>query len=180
MHNFIDRWYKIFISEKNKYCIRYDDNKSICINILNRFKDIKKCYEINVIDLTDNYYNIDKSNIKKYCTILLIYDIITSRIFISEKNMYYIRCDDADDYDEPVYYKILNDFDHIEKSDRNNIVNLINNNNYNHDMTSLVDDSKIFVYEKIDIFIKLMVMVYLKLLYLLLNYKLSYILKLFY
>ena len=93
--------------------------------------------------------------------------------------MYYIRCDDADDYDGPVYYKILNDFDHIEKSDRNNIVNLINNN-YNHDMTSLVDDSKIFVYEKIDIFIKLMVMVYLKLLYLLLNYKLSYILKIFY
>ena len=66
MHNFIDRWYKIFISEKNEYCIRYDDNKSICINILNRFKDVKKCYEINVIDLTDNYYNIDKSDIKKY------------------------------------------------------------------------------------------------------------------
>ena len=85
MHNFIDRWYKIFISEKNEYCIRYDDNKSICINILNRFKDVKKCYEINVIDLTDNYYNIDKSNITKYCTILLINDINTSRIFISEK-----------------------------------------------------------------------------------------------
>ena len=148
MHNFIDRWYKIFISEKNEYCIRYDDNKSICINILNRFKDVKKCYEINVIDLTDNYYNIDKSNIKKYCTILLIDDIITSRIFISGKNMYYIRYDDADDYDGSVYYKISNDFDHFEKSDRNNIVNLINNHNYNHDITSLVDDSKIFVYEK--------------------------------
>ena len=148
MHSFIDRWYKIFISEKNEYCIRYDDNKSICINILNRFKDVKKCYEINVIDLTDNYYNIDKSNIKKYCTILLIDDIITSRIFISEKNMYYIRYDDADDYDGSVYYKISNDFDHFEKSDRNNIVNLINNHNYNHDITSLVDDSKIFVYEK--------------------------------
>ena len=148
MHNFIDRWYKIFISEKNEYCIRYDDNKSICINILNRFKDVKKCYEINVIDLTDNYYNIDKSNIKKYCTILLIDDIITSRIFISEKNMYYIRYDDVDDYDGSVYYKISNDFDHFEKSDRNNIVNLINNHNYNHDITSLVDDSKIFVYEK--------------------------------
>ena len=98
--------------------------------------------------MTDNYYNIDKSNIKKYCTILLIDDIITSRIFISEKNMYYIRYDDADDYDGSVYCKISNDFDHIEKSDRNNIVNLINNHNYNHDITSLVDDSKIFVYEK--------------------------------
>ena len=118
------------------------------MHILNRFKDIKKSYEINVIDLTDNYYNIDKSNIKKYCTILLIDDIITSRIFISEKNMYYIRYDDADDYDGSVYYKISNDFDHFEKSDRNNIVNLINNHNYNHDITSLVDDSKIFVYEK--------------------------------
>ena len=39
------------------------------MHILNRFKDIKKSYEINVIDLTDNYYNIDKSDIKKYCTI---------------------------------------------------------------------------------------------------------------
>ena len=46
---------KIFISEKNKYYIRYDDKKGICINILNKFKDI--------IDLTDNYYNIEKSDI---------------------------------------------------------------------------------------------------------------------
>ena len=72
--------------------------------------------------------------------------------------MYYIRYDD-DDCDESVYYKILNDFDHIEKSDRNNIVNLINNDNYKHDMTSLVDDSKIFICKKY-VFIKLMVMVY--------------------
>ena len=46
---------KIFFSEKNKYYIRYDDKKGICINILNKFKDI--------IDLTDNYYNIEKSDI---------------------------------------------------------------------------------------------------------------------
>ena len=57
------------------------------MHILNRFKDIKKSYEINVIDLTDNYYNIDKSDIKKYCTILLIDDIKTIRIFISGKSM---------------------------------------------------------------------------------------------
>ena len=119
------------------YYIRYDHNKSICINILYRFKDIKKSYEINVIDLTGNYYNIDKSDIKKYCTILLI---DASRIFISEKNMYYITYDD-DDYDESVYYK-------IGKSDRNNIVNLINNDNYKHDITLLVDNSKIFICEK--------------------------------
>ena len=43
--------------------------------------------------------------------------------------MYNIRYDD-DNCDESVYYKILNDFDYIEKSDRNNIVNLINNYNY--------------------------------------------------
>ena len=61
-----DNHSKIIISEKNKYYIRYDDNKSICINILNRFTDNKKSYEISVIDLTDNYYNIDKSDIKKY------------------------------------------------------------------------------------------------------------------
>ena len=43
--------------------------------------------------------------------------------------------DDDDECDESVYYKILNDFDHIEKTDRNNIVNLINNDNYKHDIT---------------------------------------------
>ena len=79
---------KIFIFEQNKYYIRYDDNKSICINILNSFKDIKKSYKINVIDLTNNYYNVNKSDIKKYCTILEIDDINTSRIFISEKKKY--------------------------------------------------------------------------------------------
>ena len=81
-----DNHSKIFISEKNKYYIRYDNNKSIRINILNRFKDIKKSYEINIIDLTDNYYNIDKSDIKKYCTILLIDDI---NIYFINNIMYY-------------------------------------------------------------------------------------------
>ena len=88
--------------------------------------------------MTDNYYNIDNSGIKKYCTTLLIDDINTSRIFASEKNMYYIRYDD-DDCDESVYYTILN------YSDRNNIVDFVNNDNYKHDITLLVDDSKIFI-----------------------------------
>ena len=122
-----DNHSKIFVSEKNKYYIKYGDNRSIYINILNEFKDIKKSYKIDVIDLTDNYYNIDKSDIKKHCTILLIDDINTSRIntsriFISEKCMHYIRYDD--DCDEKVYYKILNDLNRIE-SDRNDIVNLM-------------------------------------------------------
>ena len=122
-----DNHSKTFVSEKNKYYIKYGDNRSIYVNILNEFKDIKKSYKINVIDLTDNYYNIDKSDIKKYCTILLIDDINTSRIntsriFISEKCMHYIRYDD--DCDEKVYYKILNDLNRIE-SDRNDIVNLM-------------------------------------------------------
>ena len=95
--------------------------------------------------MTDNYYNIDKSDIKKYCTILLIDDINTSRIFISEKSMYYIRYDD-DDCDETVYYKILSDLNRIE-SDRNDIVNLINIDGYKHGITLLVDDSKIFICE---------------------------------
>ena len=81
-----DNHSKIFISEKNKYYVRYDDNKSIRINILNRFKDIKKSYETNVIDLTDNYYNIDKSDIKKYCTILLIDEI---NIYFINNIIYY-------------------------------------------------------------------------------------------
>ena len=62
--------------------------------------------------------------------------------------MYYIRHDDDWDCDKSLYYKILNDFDHIEKSDWNNIANLINNDNYIHDITLLVDDSKRFICEK--------------------------------
>ena len=96
-----DNHSKIFVPETNKYYIKYGDNRSIYANILNEFKDIKTSYKINVIDLSDNYYNIDKSDTKKHCTILLIDDIITSRIFISEKNMYYIRYDD-DNCDETV------------------------------------------------------------------------------
>ena len=96
-----DNHSKIFVPETNKYYIKYGDNRSIYANILNEFKDIITSYKINVIDLSDNYYNIEKSDTKKYCTILLIDDIITSRIFISEKNMYYIRYDD-DNCDETV------------------------------------------------------------------------------
>ena len=80
-------------------------------------------------------------------TLKLIDDINSSRIFISEKNMYNIRYDD-DDCDESVYYKILNYFDSIEKSDRKNCVNLINNDNYKLEITLLADDSKIFICEK--------------------------------
>ena len=39
---------------------------------------------------------------------------------------------------------ILGDIDRIE-SDRNDIINLINNDGYKHDITLLVDDSKIFI-----------------------------------
>ena len=78
---------KIFVSEKNKYYIKYGYNRSINVNILNEFKDTKKSYKIDVIDLTNNYYNIYKSDTKKYCRVLLINDINASRIFISEKNM---------------------------------------------------------------------------------------------
>ena len=97
--------------------------------------------------MTDNYYNTDKSDIKKYCSILLIDDINTSIIFIFEKNMYYIRYDD-DDCDVIVYYKILSDLDPTE-SNRNDIVNLINNDGYEHEITLLVDVSKIFICENL-------------------------------
>ena len=36
-----DNHSKIFVSEKNKYCSEYGDHRSIRINILNGFKDIK-------------------------------------------------------------------------------------------------------------------------------------------
>ena len=76
---------KLFISKKNKYLIKYGEYRTMHLNILNSFKGIRKSHEIDVIDLTDNYYKIDISNIKKYCTILLIDDIYTGRKFISEK-----------------------------------------------------------------------------------------------
>ena len=76
-----DNHSKIFISEKDKYYIR-GHNKSIHVNILNEFKDIRNSYGINVKVISDNYYNIVKPNIKKYCTILLIDDIHTGRIYV--------------------------------------------------------------------------------------------------
>ena len=142
-----DNHSKIFVSEKNNYYREHGDNRSIHVNILNEFKDIKKSHEINVIDLSDNHYDIYTSDIKKYCTVLLIDDINTSRIFISEKNMYYIKYDD-DHCDETVYYKILGDIDCIE-SDRNDIVNLIDSDNYKHDIILLADTSKIFICESL-------------------------------
>ena len=62
--------------------------------------------------MTDNYYKVDKSVIKKYCSILLIDDINTSRIFISEKNMYYIRYDNDDDDCDESDFKTLSIFFH--------------------------------------------------------------------
>ena len=100
---------KIFISEKNKYCIR-NYNKSIHIKILNKFKDIKKSHKINVNDITDNYYKINKHNIIKPCTILLIDEDDHSKIFISEKNLYFTSKDcnhfgvDIDNYENYDYF----------------------------------------------------------------------------
>ena len=154
-----DNHSKIFISEKDKYYIR-GDNKSIHVNSLNEFKDIRNSYEINVKDVSDNYYNIVKPNIKKYCTILLIDDIHTGRIYISEKNMYYIGYvgdigdlddddnDNDDRYELVVYYnKFLNNFEPLILV-RNNIVNLINNDERKYNITLLVDDFRIFICEK--------------------------------
>ena len=158
---------KIFISEKNKYYIK-NDNKSIHAKILNKFKDIRKSYEINVIDISDNYYEIDKDYIIRHCTILLMDDDNRSKIFISEENLYcssYVGgdycdyCDDDDDDDdyvgyvgyddELVYYdKPLNDFERLV-SDKNNIVNLINNDNYRHNITLLVKDFEILICENV-------------------------------
>ena len=49
---------RIFISEENRYYIRRD-NKSIQVQILNEFKDIRKSYGINFDDISNNYYKID-------------------------------------------------------------------------------------------------------------------------
>ena len=111
---------KIFASKKNKYYTR-GYNKPIHIRILSDFKDIKKSYRISLFDtpsITDNYYKIDdttnnyyKFGIKKHSTILLIDDDNHSRIFISEKNLYY-TCKYYDEFfvnDYGNYDYILND-----------------------------------------------------------------------
>ena len=141
-----DNHSKIFISEKNGYYIESDDDKSIQTKILNKFKDIRKSYNINVIGITDNYYKYDKPNIKKYCTLLLIDDYDHSKIFISGKNMYYIKYNDDDDdnCDKSVYYEILNDFERLV-SVKNNIVNLIDNDKFKHNITLLVDNIRMFI-----------------------------------
>ena len=83
-----DNHSKIFVSEKNKCYIR-GDNKSMHVKILNEFKDFRKSYEINLIDTKNNYYKTDELSIKKHCTILLIDDDDHSRIFISNKFVWY-------------------------------------------------------------------------------------------
>ena len=154
-----DNHSKIFISKKNKCYIEYGNNRSLQVNILNEFKDIRNFYEIDVKDISDNYYNIVKCNIKKYCTILLIDDIHTGRVDISEKNMYYIGhvgdigdLDDDDNdgdncYESVVYHnKFLNNFEPLV-SVRYIIVNLINNDERKYNITLLVDDFRIFICE---------------------------------
>ena len=97
---------KIFISKTNMYYIK--NNKSICIKVFNKFKDIKKSYGINVNDITDNYYKIDSFSIIKSCTILLIDNDDHCKIFISEKNLHYTNndgyCEVDDDDDDKLYY----------------------------------------------------------------------------
>ena len=47
---------KIFISKENRYYIKNNNNnKSIHIKIFNKLKDIRKSYDINVNNITDNY-----------------------------------------------------------------------------------------------------------------------------
>ena len=164
---------KIFIVEKSKYYIK-NDNKSIYIEILNEFKDIRKSYKINVKDISNKYYKIDYEpyNIK-YCKILLIDDDDHSKIFISKKNLYnvgvkYYVYDNYDDYYYKLFYIPLNDFEClvlvknntinvIENKPsnyferlvlaKNNIVNLIKNDNYRHNITLLLDNINIFICE---------------------------------
>ena len=80
-----DNHSKIFISKKNKYYIKHEDNRLLRVKVKNSFEGIRESYEIDVHDITDNSPNTDKPSIIKYCTILLIDDIHTGRIYISEK-----------------------------------------------------------------------------------------------
>ena len=97
-----DNHSKIFASEENRYYIK-GNNKVIHIKLLNEFKDIRKFYGINVNDTTDNYYKINESNIIKHYTILLIDKDDHSKMFLSEKNLYYICNNFGDAYDVDGY-----------------------------------------------------------------------------
>ena len=110
-----DNHSRIFISEKNKYYTRVD-NKSIHVRILNEFEDIRKYYGTKVIDITDNYYKINKPSIK-HCTILLINDYNHSKIFISEKNLYYFSRADDDGNNFVNDDDFVNDYDIYDYDD---------------------------------------------------------------
>ena len=60
--------------------------------------------------------------------------------------MYYIKYNDDDDdnCDKSVYYEILNDFERLV-SVKNNIVNLIDNDKFKHNITLLVDNIRMFI-----------------------------------
>ena len=156
---------RIFISEKNKYYIK-GDNKSIHIQILDKFRNIEKSYRINVIDTpsitdnyykiddaTDNYYKNDRFGIKKYCTILLIDDDDHSKIFISKKNLYYTS-NDCHYFGVDVYDYIFNDYEFFEKpfnyfkrlvSVKNNIISWIDSVYYNHQITLFVNNHRVCI-----------------------------------
>ena len=155
-----DNHSKIYISKENKYYIRSDG--SVRLKIFNEFEDIRKSYrKINIIDESDNYHcKSDGSDDIKHCTILLIDDDNYSNIFTSGKNVYSIKHfdyfdsdDDSDDYDsdddynEIFYNKPFNDFKRLVSVKHNYIVNLINKDNHKHNITLLVNDSNIRIYE---------------------------------
>ena len=142
---------KIYISEENKYYIKSDG--SVRLRIFNEFENIRKSYrkKINAIDESDNYYcKSGGSDYIKHCAILLIDDDNHSNIFISEKNVYSIKYFDyygSDDHYDEIHYNIpFNDFKRLV-SVKNNIVNLINKDNHKHNITLLVNDFNIRIYD---------------------------------
>ena len=103
----------LLINDYNDYNIK-DDNESIRVKILNKFEDIRISCKINVKDITDNYYKIDKPHIIIHCTILLIDNDNHGKIFTFKKKLYYISCVDDkhydyDDYDDYDYDDYLDD-----------------------------------------------------------------------
>ena len=96
---------------------------------------------------------MDKNKFR-YCTLLLIDEYNHSRIFISEKNRYYIRRDN-----KLIHLQILNEFKDIRKSYNKIDVIDTNNNYYKIDKSRIIksftillidddDRSKIFISEK--------------------------------
>ena len=129
MYNFIiddDNHSKIFIFEKNLYCIRYNVNKHYYYN------DYDNDYDDD--DFDDDDFNYHNDFIVNY------YDIL---LYNNNNNNNNSNNNNNNNNNKP-----LNDFERLV-SVKNNTVNSINNDNHKRNITLLVDNFRVFICENV-------------------------------